>query len=71
MNLSNQPQEKVTFRTLEGLLPGRYRLQPLMGSMVDVVVLVEQDGILQEFEFPDTVPVGDVLIYQFEKLPEN
>jgi len=71
LNLSNQPQEKVTFRTLEGLLPGRYRLQPLTGKIVEVVVSVQQDGSLQEFEFPDTVPVGDVLIYQFEKLPEN
>lgn len=71
LNLSNQPQEKVTFRTLEGLLPGRYRLQPLRGKIVEVDVLVEQDGSLRDFEFPDIIPVGDVLIYKLEKLPEN
>lgn len=71
LNLSDQPQDNVVLRSLEGLNPGRYRLQPLAGKMVDAFVTVEQNGAMVNFQFPETILAGEVLIYQFIQIPEG
>ncbi|WP_169787295.1 alpha-amylase family glycosyl hydrolase [Bellilinea caldifistulae] len=71
LNLGDQPQNGVTLRSPEGLKPGRYRLQPLAGRLIDAIVSVEQNGSLDDFEFPETIAAGDVLIYQFIQIPES
>lgn len=64
LNLGNQPQERVTLRSIEGLNPGTYRLSALLGREINTTIMVEPDGALQEFEFPATISAGEVLIYQ-------
>lgn len=64
LNLGNQPQERVTLHSVEGLNPGTYRLSPLLGGQVNTTIMVEPDGALQEFEFPATISANEVLIYQ-------
>ncbi|MEW6503061.1 MAG: alpha-amylase family glycosyl hydrolase [Chloroflexota bacterium] len=71
LNLSDQPQDKVTFRSLEGLNPGKYRLQPLLGYEVAGNVSIDQSGALSDFEFPATIRAGDVLIYRLIQIPEG
>ncbi|MCX7975948.1 MAG: alpha-amylase family glycosyl hydrolase [Bellilinea sp.] len=70
LNMSNQPQEKVTLRSIEGLQAGTYRLSPLMGEKLNAVVQVQPNGALQEFEFPSTISAGEVLIYELVKSTE-
>lgn len=70
LNLGDQPEENFTLSAVEGMLPGRYRLQSLMGNDLDVEVVVENDGSLQEAKIMNEIPAGGVFINRLVKMDE-